>query len=84
MSEPIVTREREWTEYKDVEERWTYDQILEVFPDGDGSLVNSLVRRCQALEAEIERLRCDHAHGEFDRIGLSNMCDERLAKIERL
>lgn len=57
VGEPIVTREAVSLGYKHEERAWTYDEILDLFPDGDGSLVNPLVRRCQQYEAEIERLR---------------------------
>ena len=52
-------RVREWqsTGGQWVEREYTDDTILELFPDGDGSLVNPLLRRAQAAEAEIERLR---------------------------
>lgn len=56
MGEPIVIVNREPVEYKDVENSWTYERILELFPDGNTDLVNPLVRRCQAHEAEIDRL----------------------------
>lgn len=36
---------------------YTDEKILETFPDNYESLVNKLLRRAQAAEAEIERLR---------------------------
>jgi len=56
MSEPIIIINREAIQYEEVTEEWSYDKILELFPDGDGSLVNPLVRRCQKYEAKIEQL----------------------------
>ena len=50
-SEP-VSRPSAWTT-KD----WTYEEILRDFPDGDGSLVNPLVRRCQQLEAALQDMQ---------------------------
>lgn len=35
------------------------EEILELFPDGNGSVVNPLLRRAQKAEAEIERLRAE-------------------------
>jgi hypothetical protein len=56
MSKPIIIINREAIQYEEVTEEWDYDKILELFPDGDGSLVNPLVRRCQQYEAKIEQL----------------------------
>lgn len=39
-----------------VDVQHTYEELLETFRDGDGSVVNPLVRRCQSHEAEIARL----------------------------
>ncbi len=63
---PIVTHEPipARTQYRDKE--WTYEEILELFPDGDGSLVNPLLRRCQALEKELEAM-----HFERDLLALN-------------
>ena len=38
---------------------WTYEEILEIFDDGDGTLVNPLVRRCQALEAALQQMQLE-------------------------
>ena len=38
---------------------WTYEEILAIFDDGDGSLVNPLVRRCQALEAALQQMQLE-------------------------
>lgn len=59
-------RVREWqsTGGQWVDREYTDDTILELFPDGDGSLVNPLLRRAQAAEAEIERLREELAVAE--------------------
>lgn len=55
MSEPIKTLELVRSTER-VERAWTYADMLKTFPDGDGSLVNPLVRRCQDYETEIDRL----------------------------
>lgn len=58
MPDPITIKTREPIGYKTVGDVWSYDRILEIFPDGDNDdLVNPLVRRCQQYEKEIERLR---------------------------
>jgi hypothetical protein len=57
MDEPIVIRTKKAKSYETVSESWTYEKMLDIFPDGDESLVNPLVRRCQQLEAEVEWLR---------------------------
>ena len=53
MSVPIITSITRATGWITTEESQTYEEILADFSDGDGSLVNALVRRCQALEAEL-------------------------------
>jgi hypothetical protein len=57
VSEPILLTEHKPVRYESVTEEWTYDRILELFEDGDGSLVNPLVRRCQRYEQEIADLK---------------------------
>jgi len=60
MSEKGVTvNEAEATGYRHVERWYSDDEILVLFPDGDGSLVNPLLRRAQAAEAELDRLRAE-------------------------
>lgn len=98
MSEPIVTREREWTEYKQVEVRRCQaletevkrlrklircEQIDPPFDVAD-DMTTEFAIELACAKAKIKQLQCDWAHNEFDRVGLSNMCDERLAEIERL
>lgn len=56
MSKPIIITHRQAVHYEEVIEEWSYDKILELFPDGDGSLVNPLVRRCQEYEEIIKQL----------------------------
>jgi chromosome segregation ATPase len=57
-----------------VDVQHTYEELLETFRDGDGSVVNPLVRRCQSHEAEIARLtaalaaaneECERLRGEY-------------------
>ena len=57
MSKPITVLERKPVETELVEREYTYEELLELFPDGGESIVNPLVRRCQEYEAEIERLQ---------------------------
>lgn len=57
MSTPITVLERKPVETELVEREYTYEELLEMFPDGGESIVNPLVRRCQEYEAEIERLK---------------------------
>lgn len=69
MNQPIITRESHPIGYRETTREWTYDDILDIFPDDDGSLVNPLVRRCQKYEEEIERLRAveeAHLHSSAD------------------
>ena len=40
---------------------YTDEEILELFPDSDGSMVNALLHRAQRAEAELERLRAEMA-----------------------
>lgn len=56
-------RVREWqsTGGAWVEREYTDDEILDLFPDDEGSLVNRLLRRAQKAEAEVERLRAELA-----------------------
>ncbi len=56
MSKPIITQVQEAIGYKTVEEEWTYDRLIELFPDDGTSCVNPLVRRCQEYEKRIEEL----------------------------
>lgn len=69
MSEPkgIMVTEIKACQYEERQRFWSDDEILELFPDGDGSLVNPLLRRAQAAEAEVERLLADNAE-QRDRI----------------
>lgn len=66
MGSPVVIKETvtSATVTKDIQ--YTYEELLDIFPDGDGSIVNPLVRRCQQYEVEIERLRDDLA--EYKRL----------------
>ena len=57
MSKPITVLERKPVETELVEREYTYEELLEMFPDGGESIVNPLVRRCQEYEAEIEQLQ---------------------------
>ncbi len=57
VSKPITALERKPVETELVEREYTYEELLELFPDGGESIVNPLVRRCQEYEAEIERLQ---------------------------
>jgi len=57
MAKGISVLETEYTSQREVERFYSDDEIAELFPDGDGSLVGPLLRRAQAAEAEIERLR---------------------------
>ena len=57
MSTPITVLERKPVETELVEREYTYEELLEMFPDGGESIVNPLVRRCQEYEAEIEQLQ---------------------------
>ena len=57
MSKPITVLERKPVETELVEREYTYEELLELFPDGGESIVNPLVRRCQEYEEEIERLQ---------------------------
>jgi hypothetical protein len=50
VSEPIIVSEVTYTNRVETPHEYTYDEILELFPDGDGSLVNPLLRRCQKYE----------------------------------
>ena len=57
MSKPITVLKRKPVETELVEREYTYEELLELFPDGGESIVNPLVRRCQEYEAAIERLQ---------------------------
>lgn len=86
MNEPIRTPEHRtiWEERPLPDKEWTYEEILNLFPDGDGSLVNPLVRRCQQHEQEIERLRAADAYHR-ETIGKCNAhIQEQEVEIERL
>lgn len=79
MSEPIVTHESESLGYRTVEKQWTYEALLELFDHTNGNIVAPLVRRCQAYEAEIERLKADlETFGKdaarLDWLGLQDGC----------
>ena len=60
MSKPITVLERKPVETELVEREYTYEELLELFPDGGESIVNPLVRRCQEYEAVIERLQYEN------------------------
>ena len=70
MPEPIRTRETTTRTEPAPDREWTYDEILKLFPDDDGSLVNPLVRRCQQYEAEIEQLRRERKPGTWPQVCL--------------
>jgi len=57
MAKGVTVSETEYTSRRDVERFYSDDEIAELFPDGDGSLVAPLLRRAQAAEADVERLR---------------------------
>lgn len=79
MSEPIVTHETESLGYRTVEKHWSYEDLLEIFDHDDGNIVGPLVHRCQAYEAEIERLKADlekfgQDAARLDWLGLQDGC----------
>lgn len=79
MSEPIITHESESLGYRTVEKQWTYEDLLELFNHSDGNVVAPLVKRCQAREAEIERLKVELAQAgkdaaRLDWLGLQDGC----------
>ena len=53
MSDPIITTMRESVGWRDTQLTYTYDELIDLFPDADGSIANALVRRCQTHEAVI-------------------------------
>ena len=77
MSKPITVLERKPVETELVEREYTYEELLELFPDGGESIVNPLVRRCQEYEAEIERNRATLKTQ-------TTLLADMLAEIERL
>ena len=54
MSEPIKVKSIVVTERQEIEETWTYESLLELFDDNDGSVVAPLIRRCQEYESQLE------------------------------
>ena len=86
MSEPIRTKESRTVRTEFVEQEWTYEELIELFPDEGDSVVNPLVRRCQQYEAEIERLRAlvddlVAAHGDAT---TAARAAAKKSKVERL
>ena len=65
VSQPITVLKRKPVETELVEREYTYEELLELFPDGGESIVNPLVRRCQEYEEEIERLREEITDGDY-------------------
>ena len=53
----MKVREYESLGHKLVEREYSDEEILDLFPDGDGSLVNPLLRRAQRAEDDIKQLR---------------------------
>ena len=91
MSKPITVLERKPVETELVEREYTYEELLELFPDGGESIVNPLVRRCQEYEAAIEQLQKDRSRSEneLDRLrewvaAVEDGYDKQKAEIERL
>ena len=91
MSKPITVLERKPVETELVEREYTYEELIELFPDGGESIVNPLVRRCQEYEEEIERLKKDRSRSEneLDRLrewvaAVEDGYDKQKAEIERL
>jgi hypothetical protein len=77
-NKPIIITSQEAVRYEEVIKEWSYEEILDLFPDGDGSLVNPLVRRCQEYEVEIDRL-IEERQLWRSRMGLqveSDLCQE--------
>jgi hypothetical protein len=56
----ITVTESHVTKREEKERFYSDDEILDLFPDGDGSLVNPLLRRAQQAEAELAACRKDH------------------------
>lgn len=84
MPEPIITRESKCVAWEHPQRHWSYDEILELFPDGDDSLVNPLVRRCQKYEAQIREWRVAFAELENERAYLAKKCLEYEVQIQRM
>ena len=80
MAKGITVRETEYTSRRDVERFYSDDEIAELFPDGDGSLVSPLLRRAQAAEAEVERLRDAITAGGFD-LSPCRMCGRTIVCV---
>lgn len=57
MAEPIRVNETRAVRYETVAKEWTYDDLLDLFPDDEGNLIAPLVRRCQQYEQEIADLK---------------------------
>ena len=51
----VTIKERTATDWRYEDTFYSDEEILELFPDGDNSLVNALLRRAQAAEAELEQ-----------------------------
>jgi len=56
MAKSVTVMETIAAGYKSVERVWTDEEIRDLFPVGDGSLVDPLLTRAQEAEAKIERL----------------------------
>ena len=59
MSDGVTVREIVQQPLKYQDRFWCDDEILNLFPDGDGSLVNPLLRRAQAAEARVKELEAN-------------------------
>lgn len=64
---------RHTTQTITIERFWSDKQILDLFPDEDGSICNRLLRRAQKAETETERLQEDRDH-------YLNRCRELIAE----
>jgi len=53
---PLITKERKPVRYIESEQEWTYESIRRVFPEGEGTLVDVLVKRRQELERIVEMM----------------------------
>lgn len=61
MNSPIRVREIENRPATYVDREYTYEELLETFPDGGTDVVNPLVRRCQEYEGRIAKLETEVA-----------------------
>ena len=57
MSQPISVQETEFVKTEQVTRQYSYEELLDLFGNDDGSVVVALVERCQKFEAEINLLR---------------------------